>query len=100
MAIGFPLPAGPWITGSPGAAYRAGILRHRPRRGQRAHRPAIRYCLDWSEQRHHLAGPLGTALTNRLFELNWIRRGRGRVVTLTDAGESGFDDRFGVRLEP
>ena len=29
-----------------------------------ARRPAVRYCLDWSEQRHHLAGPLGTALAD------------------------------------
>jgi hypothetical protein len=65
----------------------------------RRHRPAIRYCLDWSEQRHHLAGPLGTALTDRFFELDWIRRGRGRVVTLTDAGESGLDTVFGVGLD-
>ncbi|WP_199195659.1 hypothetical protein [Nocardia sp. MDA0666] len=26
-------------------------------------RPAIRYCVDWSEHRHHLAGGLGAALT-------------------------------------
>jgi DNA-binding transcriptional ArsR family regulator len=65
----------------------------------RRHRPAIRYCLDWSEQRHHLAGPLGTALTDRLFELDWIRRGHGRVVRLTEAGEHGLRERFGVRLE-
>ncbi len=61
-------------------------------------KPAIRYCLDWSEQRHHLAGPLGTAVTDRLFELQWIRRGRGRVVTLTEAGERGMRDVFGVQL--
>jgi hypothetical protein len=36
-----------------------------------ARRPAVRYCLDWSEQRHHLAGPLGTALAGRLFALGW-----------------------------
>ena len=38
------------------------------------HRPVVRYWLDWSEQRHHLAGPLGTALAGRLFDLDWIRR--------------------------
>jgi DNA-binding transcriptional ArsR family regulator len=64
----------------------------------RRHRPAIRYCLDWSEQRHHLAGPLGTAVTERLFALDWIRRGRGRAVTLTEAGERGLLDVFGVAL--
>jgi hypothetical protein len=64
-----------------------------------SHRPAIRYCLDWSEQRHHLAGPLGTALTDRLFELEWIRRGRRRAVQLTGEGRRGLSDEFGVRLD-
>lgn len=35
----------------------------------------LRYCIDWTEQAHHLAGPLGTAITDRLFELGWITRG-------------------------
>ncbi|MGI8578496.1 MAG: ArsR/SmtB family transcription factor [Nocardioidaceae bacterium] len=60
------------------------------------HRPAIRYCLDWSEQRHHLAGPLGTALTSRLLELDWIHRTSHRAVLLTQAGQRGLRDTFGV----
>jgi DNA-binding transcriptional ArsR family regulator len=62
----------------------------------RGRRAPVRYCLDWSEQRHHLAGPLGTALTDRLFAMGWIRRtGRRRVVVLTDAGRTGLG-RLGV----
>lgn len=61
------------------------------------HRPPIRYCLDWSEQRHHLAGPLGTALTSRLFELDWIRHTDARrAVQLTDDGRQGLHNNFGV----
>ncbi|MEU1668491.1 winged helix-turn-helix domain-containing protein [Streptomyces sparsogenes] len=64
----------------------------------RGRRPLIRYCVDWTEQRHHLAGALGAALTDRLFERDWIRRGsRRRVVLLTDAGRTGFERAFGVR---
>lgn len=60
-------------------------------------RPALRYCLDWSEQRHHLAGPLGTALTSRLLDLGWIRRGtHPRAVLLTEAGLDGLRRAFGV----
>lgn len=52
----------------------------------------LRYCVDWTEQAHHLAGPLGTALTQRLFELGRIRRGRApRSVVLTAEGERWFD---------
>jgi hypothetical protein len=60
-------------------------------------RPAIRYCVEWSEQRHHLAGPLGTALTDRLFELDWVQRtARRRAVILTEHGRNGLHDTFGL----
>ncbi|MGC0327452.1 DNA-binding transcriptional ArsR family regulator [Streptomyces sp. SAI-170] len=60
-------------------------------------RPAIRYCVDWSEHQHHLAGGLGAALTARLFALDWVRWGsRPRVVQLTDAGALGLERTLGV----
>lgn len=60
-------------------------------------KPMINYCVDWSEQRHHLAGPLGAALTRRMFDLDWIRRvNQRRAVVLTDAGRQGLSDTFGV----
>ncbi len=47
-------------------------------------RPLIRYCLDWTEQRHHLAGALGASLADRLFELDWQRHTpQRRAVQLT-----------------
>ena len=62
-----------------------------------ARRPAVRYCLDWSEQRHHLAGPLGTALADRLFALGWVRRTqRRRVVQVTDAGRDRLHQVLGL----
>ncbi|MEU6120365.1 helix-turn-helix transcriptional regulator [Streptomyces sp. NPDC047123] len=62
-------------------------------------RPAIRYCVDWSEHRHHLAGGLGAALTARLFALEWVRRGVGpRVVHLTDEGAAGLERTLGLVL--
>ena len=48
---------------------------------------ALRYCVDWSEQRHHMSGATGRALAARLLELRWIRRAdRGRAVFVTDLG--------------
>ncbi|MFJ3086731.1 ArsR/SmtB family transcription factor [Streptomyces sp. NPDC086838] len=62
-------------------------------------RPAIRYCVDWSEHQHHLAGGLGAVLTVRLFTLDWVRWGRSpRVVELTDTGVHGLERTLGVVL--
>src|SRR5437764_1702288 len=58
---------------------------------------AIRYCVDWSEQRHHLAGRLGAAVAARMFELDWIRRTRTpRAVRVTDAGRNGLKNTFSL----
>lgn len=51
----------------------------------------LRYCVDWTEQAHHLSGPLGAAVTDRLFELEWITRGVvPRSVQVTVEGERGI----------
>ena len=59
-----------------------------------------RACLDWSERRYHLAGPLGVALASRFFELNWIERSpTPRVVRLSAVGRRAIKARFGVRYQ-
>jgi hypothetical protein len=64
-------------------------------------RPLIRYCVDWSEQRHHLAGALGAALATCLLELGWIHRAdKGRAVLVTDRGCLGLEQAFGLQLDP
>jgi DNA-binding transcriptional ArsR family regulator len=58
-----------------------------------------RGCLDWTEQRHHIAGTPGRALMTRLLELGWVRRDpRTRALHLTDAGRVNLPARLGVRL--
>jgi DNA-binding transcriptional ArsR family regulator len=62
-------------------------------------RPLVRYCVDWSEQRHHLAGSLGAAIAERMLELGWVSRARrGRAVIITEKGYEGLRERFGVEL--
>src|ERR1700747_3709619 len=66
-----------------------------------ARRPLIRYCVDWSEQRHHLAGSLGAAMATRMIDLGWVRRARNsRAVHVSDTGYEGLRDQFGIELVP
>jgi DNA-binding transcriptional ArsR family regulator len=60
-------------------------------------RPLVRYCVDWSEQRHHLAGALGAAVLARLIDLSWLRRSpTSRAVHVTSEGHRGLADTFGL----
>ncbi len=66
---------------------------------RRARRSFARACLDWTERRHHLAGALGAALCDRLFEAGWVERtGTPRVVRVTRAGRRGLADRLGIEV--
>ena len=59
-------------------------------------RPESKTCIDWSERRHHLSGPLGVALLRRLTELDWVQQDLdSRAVTLTTLGRRGLRSRFG-----
>jgi DNA-binding transcriptional ArsR family regulator len=60
-------------------------------------RPLLRFCLDWTEQRHHVAGRLGAELLTAFAGAGWITRTAGsRAVRLTPAGEDALRDRLGV----
>jgi len=57
----------------------------------------LRYCVDWTEQAHHLSGPVGRALATRLLELRWLRRAdRSRALHVTDEGRHGLREQLGV----
>lgn len=60
-------------------------------------RPLTRACLDWSEQRPHLAGALGAALCQQLIDRAWITRmPEPRIVRVTPAGQRGLAHSFGL----
>lgn len=60
-------------------------------------RSGTRYCVDWSEQRHHLSGPLGRELLQRFVELGWLRRSEhSRALQVTEAGRKGLFGLLGI----
>jgi hypothetical protein len=68
--------------------------------GVRTHSGEVaRECLDWTEQRRHIAGPLGRALLTRLLELGWLARDPStRALRVTDTGRTNLPQALGVRL--
>jgi DNA-binding transcriptional ArsR family regulator len=60
-------------------------------------RPLVRYCVDWTEQRHHLSGGLGRALFDRFLSAGWVNRvPRGRALTVTHGGRTALADVLGI----
>ncbi|WP_191244136.1 ArsR/SmtB family transcription factor [Amycolatopsis deserti] len=66
----------------------------------RGRRPLLKFCVDWSEQRHHLAGALGAALAARFLAQGWVTRHRPghRALRLTHTGADALARRLGVRV--
>jgi DNA-binding transcriptional ArsR family regulator len=59
----------------------------------------LRYCVDWTEQRHHLSGVVGRNLLARLLELAWVERdGRTRALRVTDTGARRLRREFGAAV--
>jgi DNA-binding transcriptional ArsR family regulator len=65
----------------------------------RGRRPLLRFCLDWSEQRHHLAGALGAAVFRSFEQSGWLARRAGcRAVTITDLGRRELGCRIDLSV--
>lgn len=63
---------------------------------RRASRPMLRSCLDWTEQRPHLAGRLGAALAGTLLANGWLVRTSGRSVAMTEVGREQLERALGL----
>ncbi len=64
-------------------------------------RPLCRSCLDWSVRRHHLAGALGAAILDEIFERKWATQRRSsRVLEFTNVGEAGLKRVFAFDAPP
>jgi DNA-binding transcriptional ArsR family regulator len=64
-----------------------------PRRGVLGRR-----CMDWTERRPHIGGPLGVRLFDRFIDRGWLARKDGtRALRVTDRGVRGFGE-LGVSI--
>jgi DNA-binding transcriptional ArsR family regulator len=90
-----PVPAHPYRLG-PGAQDVFGTLGVDLPAVLAGRREPLRFCVDWSEQQHHLAGGLGAALLTALIDTDWVRPTARRAVQLTDAGRDGLRERLGL----
>ena len=61
-------------------------------------RRLVAYCVDWTEQRHHVGGALGAALLRRFTDLHWLDQGgkTARSLVITADGKEGFSKTFGI----
>jgi DNA-binding transcriptional ArsR family regulator len=58
-------------------------------------RPVCRACLDWSVRRNHMAGAVGAALLEQIFERGWAKARPGtRIVEFTRFGEQALLRQF------
>ena len=95
--ISAPLAEHPYTLG-PAAAAVFGALGVDVDLAAAGRRPLLKFCLDWSEQRHHLAGALGAAVATRFVDAGWVRR-RGqahRALKLTPEGALALETHLGV----
>jgi DNA-binding transcriptional ArsR family regulator len=60
---------------------------------------AVRCCVDWTEQRHHLAGPVGRELLAAFDRHGWVKpSGQHRALIVTDDGRTQFAARLGINV--
>jgi hypothetical protein len=59
----------------------------------------VRCCIDWTERRHHISGPLGIALLKALLDARVVRRrSESRALEVTDEGREFLRAVLGIDL--
>ena len=62
---------------------------------------AVRCCIDWTEQRHHIAGALGRAVLEAFDTAGWIMpAATHRALRVTARGVAGLQEHFGIDWPP
>lgn len=62
---------------------------------------AVRCCIDWTEQRHHIAGPLGAAVLHAFDSAGWITPApTHRALRVTEKGAAGLREHLNITWPP
>ena len=63
-------------------------------------KPAAKLCLDWTERKYHLSGPLATGLMNKALQMKWLQRRTGsRALVITALGYEVFQHYLGIERD-
>lgn len=61
----------------------------------KTNRPMAKYCLDWTQRRHHLAGTAGSALLDHMLNQGWANRGpQPRSIRISQSGKKAVAQHF------
>ncbi len=62
-----------------------------------ANKPVVKLCLDWTERRNHISGPLASKIMTKALDAGWLERRIGsRELTITENGFGAFERIFGL----
>jgi hypothetical protein len=62
---------------------------------------AVRCCIDWTEQRHHIAGPLGRAVADAFDTAGWTTpAATHRGLRVTGSGVAALREHLGISWPP
>lgn len=62
--------------------------------------PLARPCLDWTERKQHVAGPVGRQILTQALERNWLQRRRAeRGLIVTREGAEALHQILGITWE-
>ena len=60
-------------------------------------RPAVKLCLDWTERKHHISGPLATEIMSMLLKQKWVERSsHNRALKITEHGYFALENNFNI----
>jgi DNA-binding transcriptional ArsR family regulator len=63
----------------------------------RVDRPFAKTCIDWTQRRQHLSGPLGKALLRRMLDDSWVQHGtERRSLDVTPYGWERLHTHFAI----